>query len=199
MQKTCDKADIGAYGVLLIALCYLCPTVASAAPPTLEQQPVHNLNTSSLRPLFQRSLEGELKNMFSGKGRKDPAISIVLAAVPPLFSVQGLGQAYNGEFGKGLLFFGFAQVSLGTHFTAVDNRTANIALGAYMASWIWSTIDAYRSAKRINAKRGHGAVSTLSHRNFYRSAREYTTPTKRPTDAAFYSQWSHHTANAITR
>ena len=170
MKKMHKIPGAWTYGALLVALCCLYPASASAAPPALRQRPAHSSTTPSLRPLFQRSLEDGLKDLLSGKGRKDPAISIVLAAVPPpLLSVQGLGQAYNGEFGKGLLFFGLAQVSLGTHFTAVDDRTAHIAFGVYMASWIWSTIDAYRSAKRINAKRGHGTVSTLPHRSFYRN------------------------------
>jgi TM2 domain-containing membrane protein YozV len=148
---------------LSIAIYGLClhPTTSLAAPlaPTFVQHPTAALTTRTHRPLYQRSFDDQFKNLFSSKGRKDPAVSIALAAVPPLLSVQGLGQVYNGEFGKGLLFFGFAQVSLGTYFTAVDNKTANIAFGLYMASWVWSTIDAYRSAKRINAKRGYGNVS----------------------------------------
>jgi hypothetical protein len=106
-------------------------------------------------PLFQRPFEREIKKMASGKGRKDPAISLLLAAVPPLVSVQGLGQAYNGEIGKGLMFLGLGQVSHNAWLTAVDDQTANIALGVYMAAWVWSTIDAYRSAKRINRDRGY--------------------------------------------
>lgn len=174
MKNTHKKLGIAAYLALLMASCYLLPTAIDAAPPSVfAQGPASELAMRPDYPLFQRSLEGEIKKIFSGKGYKDPAVSVALAAVPPLLSIQGLGQVYNGELGKGLLFFGFAQVSLGTYFTAVDNKTANIAFGAYMASWVWSTIDAYRSAKRINAKRGYGKVtprgSVYSHSNYHRS------------------------------
>ncbi len=109
-------------------------------------------------PLHQNPLDDVLDTIFSKSGRKDPAISVLLAAAPPLLSVQGLGQVYNGDVGKGLFFFGIGQVSIGTWQTAVDDKTANIARAVYMASWAWSTIDAYRSAKRSNRQRGHGTV-----------------------------------------
>ncbi len=108
-------------------------------------------------PLHQNPLDDMLDTIFSKSARKDPAISVLLAAAPPLLSVQGLGQIYNGDVGKGLFFFGIGQVSIGTWQTAVDDKTANIALAVYMASWAWTTIDAYRSAKRINRQRGHAA------------------------------------------
>lgn len=167
MRYAYKKWPARARWALAAAICGLClhptATLAATLAPVFVQHPTATLSTRTPRPLYQSSFEDELKNLFSGKGRKDPAISIALAAVPPLLSIQGLGQAYNGEFGKGLLFFGFAQVSLGTYFTAVDNKTAHIAFGVYMASWVWSTIDAYRSAKRINAKRGYGKVSPYRH------------------------------------
>jgi TM2 domain-containing membrane protein YozV len=103
-------------------------------------------------------LDDLLETVFSDRKRKDPAISVLLAAAPPLLAVQGLGQLYNGEIGKGLFFFGIGQVSIGTWSTAVDQRTARIARAVYMASWVWSTLDAYRSAKRINRQRGHGSI-----------------------------------------
>jgi TM2 domain-containing membrane protein YozV len=110
---------------------------------------------------FQVPLEKQFKRLISGKGRKDPAIAILLATVPPFVAIQGLGQVYNSEIGKGLMFFGLGQLSFSTWFSAFDETTANVALAIYMGSWIYSTIDAYRSAKRINRQRGYAEVRPL--------------------------------------
>ena len=72
--------------------------------------------------------------------------SPILAAVLSLF-LSGLGQIYNGEVKKGVLFI-VAQI-------------INAALTAVLIGWIlmpivglWATIDAYVTAKRNNAKPG---------------------------------------------
>ena len=143
-------ASYGLYALLLL----LCTTSASPADPIFNDQP-HWAATRD--PSFQNPLDKLLETLVSKEGRRDPALSLLLAAAPPLLYVQGLGQMYNGDVGKGLFFFGIGQVSVGTWSTAVDQRTAHIARAVYMASWIWSTIDAYRSAKRINRQRGHDA------------------------------------------
>ena len=121
-----------------------------------------------LEPVFQRPaphyqipLEKEFKRFISGKGRKDPAIAVLLAGVPPVLALQGLGQAYNGEVGKGLFFFGIGQLSYATWATGVDAMTTNIGRAVFVGSWIVSTIDAYRSAKLINRRRGHPKLLTL--------------------------------------
>ena len=151
-------ASYGLYSLLLL----LCTASASPADPVFKEQPHW---AAPLDPSFQNPLDGLLETLVSKDGRRDPALSLLLAAAPPLLSFQGLGQIYNGDVGKGLFFFGIGQVSIGTWSTAVDQRTANIARAVYMASWIWSTIDAYRSAKRINRQRGHGSQPAYwSHR-----------------------------------
>lgn len=140
----------------------LCTAGTSLADPSS----MHQLHSAAVRdPNFQNPLDNLLETLVSKEGRKDPALSLLLAVAPPLLSVQGLGQMYNGDVGKGLFFFGIGQVSIGTWSTAVDQRTANIARAVYMASWIWSTIDAYRSAKRINRQRGHGAGRAYGNRS----------------------------------
>ena len=106
-------------------------------------------------PHLQIPLKEEFKRLISGKSRKDPAIAVLLAAVPPFIALQGLGQAYNGEIGKALLIFGLGQLSFSTRYSAIDETTADLALAVYLGTWIYSTIDAYRSAKRINRHRGH--------------------------------------------
>lgn len=140
----------GVYGLLLL----LCTASTSLADPFFDGQPHWAVPLDSS---FQNPLDSLLETLVSKEGHRDPALSLLLAAAPPLLSVQGLGQIYNGDVGKGLFFFGIGQVSIGTWSTAVDQRTVHIAQVVYIASWIWSTIDAYRSAKRINRQRGHDA------------------------------------------
>ena len=55
---------------------------------------------------------------------KNPGLAAVLSVIIP-----GAGQCYNGQIGKGLLFF----------FTAW-----------LIIPWIWAIFDAYNSANRIN-------------------------------------------------
>ena len=119
----------------------------------------------SIEPFFPRPtghhqipLEKEFKRLISGKGRKEPVLAGLLATVPPFFAIQGLGQVYNGEVGKGLFFLSIGQVSFSTWKTAVDPMSIKIARAAYLGTWAYSIIDAWRSAKRINRKRGHPFV-----------------------------------------
>ena len=111
-------------------------------------------------PHYQIPLEKEFKHLLSGKGRKDPAIAVLLAGVPPVLAVQGLGQAYNGEIGKGMFFFGIGQLSYATWATGGDATTTNIGRAVFIGSGSVSTIDAYRSAMRINRRRGHPKLLT---------------------------------------
>ena len=112
------------------------------------------------RPHYQVPLEKEFKRLISGKSRKDPAIAVLLAGIPPVVAIQGLGQLYNGEVGKAMFIFGIGQLSYATWGTAVDATTENIGRAIYIASWAFSTIDAYRAAKRINRQRGHPRLLT---------------------------------------
>jgi len=56
---------------------------------------------------------------------------------------MGLGQFYNGQFGKGILFIIFYGISIGLMFVFVGFITTPIL-------WIWGMIDAYRTAERLN-------------------------------------------------
>ena len=67
---------------------------------------------------------------------KSPSTASLLS-----FLVTGLGQVYNGQVGKGILFFILA--ILGIFFT--------FAIGT-IAIWIFSMVDAYQTAKQINAR-----------------------------------------------
>ena len=71
--------------------------------------------------------------------RKSEGIAAVLS-----FLFVGLGQIYNGEIGKGILFIIVGVVIL---FTAI------ILIGfiLYPIFWIYNIYDAYDTAKKINA------------------------------------------------
>jgi len=69
---------------------------------------------------------------------KNPGLAVILS-----FFFMGLGQFYNGQFGKGILFIIFYGISIGLMFVFVGFITTPIL-------WIWGMIDAYRTAERLN-------------------------------------------------
>ena len=92
--------------------------------------------------------------------RKDPTLATILS-----FLVVGVGQFYNGEPTKGILYLGggiagytMMLVGLEDDFTYYgqhidpDDDSGLIILGSitFLSCWISSMIDAHSSAKRIN-------------------------------------------------
>lgn len=69
---------------------------------------------------------------------KDGGLAVVFS-----FFITGLGQLYNGEVGKAIAFFGAQVISAFLMFVLIGFITTP-------ALWIWSMVDAYRSAERIN-------------------------------------------------
>jgi len=69
---------------------------------------------------------------------KNPAVATVLS-----FFFAGLGQIYNGEIGKGILFLVAYIISICLIIVVVGIFTTPIF-------WIWGMVDANNSAKRIN-------------------------------------------------
>lgn len=67
-----------------------------------------------------------------------------LAAVASFF-FTGLGQIYNGEFGKGLLLFFIQVINFLLMFVIIGFIT-------YPITWGYSIYDAYKSAERLNNK-----------------------------------------------
>ncbi|MFC1539220.1 hypothetical protein ACFL6H_07340 [Candidatus Latescibacterota bacterium] len=107
----------------------------------------------------------------TGNQLKSPGGALALSLVPPIIlPIQGLGQFYNGEAGKGAAFLVTGIISAGMLFYGIAEETTYYdsgyysyeetqqqssgaaGLGAiiYLGSWIWSSIDAYSSAKKIN-------------------------------------------------
>lgn len=71
---------------------------------------------------------------------KNPSISVVLS-----FLITGLGQIYNGQIGKGVIFIVLWAISVLLMFVVIGFVTTPIL-------WVWGMIDAYKSAQKINEK-----------------------------------------------
>lgn len=69
---------------------------------------------------------------------KNPSVAIILS-----FLYTGLGQIYNGEIGKGVLFIILYGISIALIFVGIGLLTTPVL-------WIWGMIDANGSAKKIN-------------------------------------------------
>ena len=100
-------------------------------------------------------------------GSKNPGLALGLSLGGGLL-VDGVGQFYNGDIGKG---FGFAAWSLLSQFMILgaieDNETygfdiddddslAFVGLVSRLGCYITAAIDAYKSAKRKNEEIGYG-------------------------------------------
>src|SRR4051812_8660183 len=69
---------------------------------------------------------------------KSPAIALILS-----FFFSGLGQIYNDEIKKGIWIIVAHAISIVLIFVLIGLVTTPII-------WIWSMIDAYKTAERIN-------------------------------------------------
>jgi len=58
---------------------------------------------------------------------------------------MGLGQIYNGQIGKGIVFIILYGISVALMFVVIGFVTTPIL-------WIWGMVDANNSAKKINEK-----------------------------------------------
>jgi len=71
---------------------------------------------------------------------KNPSIATILS-----FFFMGLGQIYNGQIGKGVVFIILYGISLVLMWVVIGFITTPIL-------WIWGMVDANNSAKKINEK-----------------------------------------------
>ena len=71
---------------------------------------------------------------------KNPSIATILS-----FFFMGLGQIYNGQIGKGIVFIILYGISVALMWVVIGFVTTPIL-------WIWGMIDANNSAKKLNEK-----------------------------------------------
>ena len=69
---------------------------------------------------------------------KNPSVATILS-----FFFMGLGQIYNGQIGKGIVFIILYGVSVALMWVVIGFVTTPIL-------WIWGMVDANNSAKKIN-------------------------------------------------
>ncbi len=110
--------------------------------------------TASLPIQFKRitpNMDMNLQAMYLS-GRKDPALSCTMSLLVP-----GLGQLYNGQTGKGIVFMvtsygGLAAgaVALSTH----NNGLASVGFVTAAISYLWSAFDASLTSNAINRRHG---------------------------------------------
>ena len=81
----------------------------------------------------------------STTGAKNPGLAAVLS-----FFFMGLGQIYNGDIGKGILFIILYVISILLWVVLIGFLTTPIL-------WIYGVYDAYKTAEKINA----GEIVTL--------------------------------------
>lgn len=67
-----------------------------------------------------------------------------LAAILSFF-IAGLGQIYNGQIGKGVIFIVCYTISAFLMIVIIGFITTPIL-------WIWGMVDAYKTAEKINAE-----------------------------------------------
>ena len=70
--------------------------------------------------------------------KKNPGLAAVLS-----FFITGLGQIYNGQIGKGVLFIVIQIINILLMFVIIGFIT-------YPILWIWGMVDAYKTAEKIN-------------------------------------------------
>jgi len=71
---------------------------------------------------------------------KNPSIATILS-----FFFMGLGQIYNGQIGKGIVFIILYGISVALMWVVIGFVTTPIL-------WIWGMVDANNSAKKLNEK-----------------------------------------------
>lgn len=69
---------------------------------------------------------------------KNPSTATILS-----FFFMGLGQIYNGQIGKGIIFIILYGISVTLMWVVIGFVTTPIL-------WIWGMVDANNSAKKIN-------------------------------------------------
>lgn len=71
---------------------------------------------------------------------KNPGVAAVLS-----FFITGLGQIYNGQIAKGVLFIIIQAINVLLMYVVIGFITCPIF-------WIWGMVDAYRTAEKINSR-----------------------------------------------
>ena len=93
-------------------------------------------------------------------------------ALLPAIPISGVGQIYNGQYLKGLAFFGIGvlgsylgEFGLDDAESTFDDRIGELGVTLVLGSMLLSPIDAYYSAKKINSEAKKKLLSTTTSLN----------------------------------
>ena len=93
----------------------------------------------------------------------------LLSATSTPIPISGVGQIYNGQYLKGLAFFGIGvlgsylgEFGLDDAEWTFDDRIGELGVTLVLGSMLLSPIDAYYSAKRINSEAKKKLLSTTT-------------------------------------
>ena len=107
----------------------------------------------------------------TGLGCGTMYLNFTLLPVIPI-PISGVGQVYNGQYLKGLAFFGIGILGsylggfgLDDEDWTFDDRIGELGITLVLGSMLLSPIDAYYSAKRINSEAKKKLLSTTTSLN----------------------------------
>ncbi len=131
------------------------PQNLSIEIPTLQIIVPHTMEGNMLLPAQWKritpSMDMNLQAMYLSD-RKDPALSCTMSLLVP-----GLGQLYNGQTGKGIVFMATSYGSLAVGAVALsthNNGLASVGFIAAAVSYLWSAFDASITSNTINRHLG---------------------------------------------
>lgn len=130
--------------------------------------------------MTKEQVEAEAASAPTGP-RKSPGAALGWSLGIGVVGLEGAGQFYNGEIGKGFgymiwglvgsaLFYGGIEDNIGDWDPDEDDGVAVIGLLSKMASITVAALDSYRSANRINRERGWATVSEAPRNQLHLSA-----------------------------
>lgn len=126
----------------------------------------NSLNNQYQFDLLNRNIGQFNTNAIDKRGTENVSYKSPWLACGLAISFPGLGQIYNGEYGKLAIIYGTAIVGAGLGIIAIANSSwgtskpepsyvvplFEVGLGLISVAWIYSIIDAPISANRINKK-----------------------------------------------
>ena len=106
-------------------------------------------------------------------------LNFALLSATSTISISGVGQIYNGQYLKGLAFFGIGvlgsylgEFGLDDAESTFDDRIGELGVTLVLGSMLLSPIDAYYSAKKINSEAKKKLLSTTTSLNLNYIPRE---------------------------
>jgi TM2 domain-containing membrane protein YozV len=142
MQETVGAGFCAQCGARLHAgakFCAKCGAASAVADNSGARQPLGgNGPASTSGPMRTARPLPAQPQMVIIRSEKSAGLAAVLS-----FLIPGLGQIYNRQIGKGILFFVFVGISCLLILAVIGFLTTPVL-------WIWNIVDAYKSSENLN-------------------------------------------------